>query len=241
MDLKETPFLGDSAGSHWYYVSKGRALLRMIKDVRASEVLDIGAGSGIFAKLILRKTRVQKAVCCDTGYSREWDERCAGKPLYFKKSVAGSGADLVLLLDVLEHVENDVLFLRQYVEKLKPGTHVAVTVPAFQFLFSGHDLFLEHYRRYTIASLEKCLSAAGLRVLKSSYFFLLLFPAIALVRLLGRARLAILGSEGGHRSDVRPCGKAVNALLVLINSAELALFPLNRLAGVTVFSLAVKR
>lgn len=240
MDLKENALLGDSAVDHWYYISKGYALLRFLKDVNASEVLDVGAGSGIFARLLLGKTRLKKAVCCDTGYSREWDEVCAGKPLCFKKSVALCDADLVLFLDVLEHVEHDVLFVKEYADRLKPGTHVAVSAPAFQFLFSGHDLFLDHYRRYTIASLEKCLSAAGLKVLKSRYYFLFLFPAIALIRLIGRLRQALSRSGVSPRSDLRPCGRAFNALLVLINRAELAVFPLNRLAGITIFSLAVK-
>jgi trans-aconitate methyltransferase len=240
MDLKEEAILGDAAASHWYYVSKGAALLRFIRDIKAAEVLDIGAGSGIFAKLLLKSTGVSMVVCCDTGYSSERVERCADKPLYFKKGVDTSEAELALFLDVLEHVEDDVGFVADYAKKLKSGTHVAVTVPAFQFLFSGHDLFLDHYRRYTIASLEKCLSAAGLTVLKSRYYFLFLFPAIAMVRLLSKIRLMLAPADAVPQSNLRPCGKALNALLVLINRAELAVFPLNRIAGVTIFSLAVK-
>jgi trans-aconitate methyltransferase len=241
MDLKEEAILGDAAASHWYYISKGAALLRFIKGIKAVEVLDIGAGSGIFAKLLLRRTGVSRVVCCDTGYSRERVEHCAEKPLYFKKEIEHSEAGLALFLDVLEHVEDDVLFVQEYAKKLKSGTYVAVTVPAFQFLFSGHDLFLDHYRRYTIASLEKCLSAAGLKVLKSRYYFFFLFPAIALVRLISKIRLMLFHAGSVPQSDLRPYGKAINALLVLINRAELAVFPFNRIAGITIFSLAVKQ
>ncbi len=241
MDLKEEAILGDGAASHWYYSSKGEALVRFIKNINAAEVLDIGAGSGIFAKLLLSRTGVRKAVCCDTGYSRERVERCADKPLYFKKGIDHSDAELVLFLDVLEHVADDARFVEEYAKKLKSGTYVAVTVPAFQFLFSGHDRFLEHYRRYTIASLEKCLSAAGLKVLKSRYYFLSLFPAIALLRLFSKIRLMFFPAGAVPQSSLKPCGKALNALLVLINRAELAVFPFNRIAGVTIFSLAVKQ
>lgn len=241
MDLKEETILGDAAAAHWYYISKGAALLKFIKDIKAAEVLDIGAGSGIFAKLLLEKTGASKVVCCDTGYSRERVELYADKPLYFKKGIDKSEAGLALFLDVLEHVEDDVLFVEEYAKKLKSGTYVAVTVPAFQVLFSGHDRFLNHYRRYTIASLEKCLSAAGLNVLKSRYYFLFLFPAIALGRLISKIRLTLFHAGAEPQSNLRPYGKAVNALLVLINRVELAVFPFNRIAGITIFSLAVKQ
>lgn len=241
MDLKEESLLGDGADSHWYYISKGAALLRFIKDIKAAEVLDIGAGSGIFAKLLLNRTNARKVVCCDTGYSRERVEHCAEKALYFKKEIDQSEAGLALFIDVLEHVEDDVRFVKEYAKKLKSGTYIAVTVPAFPFLFSRHDLFLDHYRRYTIASLEKCLSAAGLKVLKSRYYFFFLFPAIALARILSRMRLMLFHTESVPQSDLRPYGKTVNALLILINKAELAVFPFNRIAGITIFSLAVKK
>ncbi len=241
MDLKEETILGSDASKHWYYISKGYALLQFIHGIAFSYVLDVGAGSGIFSKLLLDRTGAASAVCCDIGYTRNRAEHYAGKPLYFQQEITRSDADLVLFLDVLEHTADDVQFIKQYADKLNPGAHIVVTVPAFQFLFSGHDLFLNHYRRYTIATLEQCLTAAGLRVLKSRYYFLMLFPPIAMIRLITRIRLALGGGDVTPETNLRPHTRAINAILTAINRAELVIFPFNRLAGMTVFSLAVKQ
>ncbi len=58
------------------------------------------------------------------------------------------------MMDVIEHVEDDVGLVRGYVDKVAGGTRFIVTVPALMWLWSGHDVFLEHYRRYTLTSIE---------------------------------------------------------------------------------------
>ena len=54
------------------------------------------------------------------------------------------------MMDVLEHVSDDVGLVREYAKRAKPGTRFVVSVPAFMWLWSGHDVFLEHHRRYTL-------------------------------------------------------------------------------------------
>ena len=61
----------------------------------------------------------------------------------------GRGCRVILLMDVLEHVDDDVGLLRAYAEPARPGTRFIVSVPAFSWLWSAHDEFLEHRRRYT--------------------------------------------------------------------------------------------
>jgi hypothetical protein len=80
---------------------------------------------------------------------------------------------LVLLLDVIEHIENDVLFL-QWLKKFSfigENTIVLITVPAYQTLFCSHDIYLRHYRRYTNSRLKKNIRAAGFEPIKTGYFF----------------------------------------------------------------------
>ena len=87
-------------------------------------------------------------------------------------------------------------------------TTVLVTVPAYQSLFSSHDVQLKHYRRYSLRSLRHALSSAGLRVVESGTFFVSLLPLRALValRLVRARRLIHVGLAGyGRWSEGRRC------------------------------------
>ncbi len=87
-------------------------------------------------------------------------------------------ASLILLMDVLEHVDDDGGFLNDILGRpiAGPATQLIVTVPAYQSLFSSHDVFLKHFRRYTNRQLRMRLEGAGLRVLDIGYFFASLLP-----------------------------------------------------------------
>jgi hypothetical protein len=87
-------------------------------------------------------------------------------------------ATLILLMDVLEHIEDDGGFLGDLLSRpiAGPATQLIVTVPAYQSLFSSHDVFLKHFRRYTNRQLRNRLEGAGLRVLDMGYFFASLLP-----------------------------------------------------------------
>jgi len=87
-------------------------------------------------------------------------------------------AALILLMDVLEHIDDDGGFLKDVLSRpfSGPDTQVIVTVPAYQWLFSSHDVFLKHFRRYTNGQLRRRLEGAGLSVLDLGYFFASLLP-----------------------------------------------------------------
>ena len=108
-----------------------------------------------------------------------------------------------------------------------------MTVPAFGFLWSGHDVFLEHKRRYTLSGIEQTLRDAGLEVVKGTYYFGLVFPLAAAVRLATRG-------DTQPRSSLKKHGALTNGLLAAACTAELPLFPINRLAGLSAFVLAKK-
>lgn len=238
MDIKEEHILGDAIVNHWYYVSKGRALRRIIKDLRVAEVLDVGAGSGVFSRQLLDYGFCKSAVCVDPGYHEESIEDHGGKPIHFVKSLEQVNQRLILMMDVLEHVEDDLALLRTYSDPMPVGGHVLITVPAFQFLWSGHDVFLEHYRRYTLHQVESLIAKAGLKRIEGRYFFGSLFPAIAVMRWIQRCRMR--GGVAGY-SSLRSLAPPVNHALTCIHDLErMLLLPWNRLAGLTVFCLAVK-
>jgi len=233
MDLKEEDVLGADIGRHWYYRSKAAALRRAVAGVQARHILDVGAGSGFFSRHLLAETSAQSALCVDIGYNGDRDDAVAGKPVRYRRDVGPTECDLVLMMDVLEHVDDDRGLVRHYAAKVPAGAHFLVTVPAFRFLWSGHDIFLEHKRRYRLAEIETALSDAGLRVVRGAYYFGLVFPLAAAVRLASRS-----GSE--PKSSLKRHNALTDELLSVICGVELPLFPVNRLAGLSAFVLAQK-
>lgn len=87
--------------------------------------------------------------------------------------------DVVFLMDVIEHIEDDIAFLKMVAQYsfITPQTTFVITVPAFQSLFASHDVFLGHYRRYDNQLLENNISKSGYKTFEVGYFFsLLLLP-----------------------------------------------------------------
>ena len=236
MDLKEVGLLGSDEDSHWYYASKARALRRCLGPGDPKRILDVGAGSGFFSKMLLRHTGAQRAVCVDPGYPRDWSEIHAGKPLDFRRASPVDDVDLVLLMDVLEHVDDDVGLLRAYAAPARPGTRFVVSVPAFSWLWSAHDEFLEHRRRYTLNQVLEMLSGAGLSSPTGFYFFGALLPAVAAQRLWRRQ----WGAPRTAASDLRRHHPLTNALLTGICRAECTIARHNRAFGLTAFGVAEK-
>ena len=121
--------------------------------------------------------------------------------------------DLIVLLDVLEHIPDDLGTLRALLPKLAKGGRFLVTVPASPWMWSSHDAAHHHHRRYTAASLTRVFDDAGYRVRYRSHFNTVLFPLIAGARLAGK----LLKREGGD--DAIP-PKPLNSLLTKLFGAE---------------------
>jgi SAM-dependent methyltransferase len=238
MDLKETDILGSAISEHWYYRSKAKALTSLLGHQPATSILDVGAGSGFFSRYLLANSLASAATCVDISYPAEYDELEAGKPIYFRRSIEKNHADVVLLMDVLEHVDDDVGLLAHYVEKAPVGARFVLSVPAFEFLWSGHDVFLEHKRRYQLNQLETVAKSAGLTVSKAGYYFGAVFPIAAAMRLLKRHSA---GDQKPTTSDLSLHHPLVNSVLSAVCALEVPLIQFNRLAGLTVFCVAQKQ
>ena len=151
MDLRETHTIG--AQRHPWEVARFRffdAVLARhgVKD-RAANVIDVGAGDAWFAAQFLAGMPRGTAITCwDAGYDAE-ATRDKGDGITRTATKPNEIADVILLLDVLEHVEDDRGFLTSLVrENTRPGSLVLISVPAWSRLFSAHDVYLKHHRRY---------------------------------------------------------------------------------------------
>ena len=233
MDLKEEDILGADIGRHWYYRSKAAALRRAVGGLAPRHLLDVGAGSGFFSRHLLERTAAESALCVDIGYPADRDDDVAGKPVRYRGDTGPTDCDLVLMMDVLEHVDDDRWLVRHYADKVPSGAYFLVTVPAFAFLWSGHDVFLEHKRRYRLPEIETVMRDAGLEIARGCYYFGFVFPLAAAVRLADR-------NTTEPRSSLKKQGALTNRGLTALCAAELPLFPSNRLAGLSCFVLARK-
>ena len=94
--------------------------------------------------------------------------------------------DVVAAFDVIEHIEDDAAFISALSERLVQGGVLLATVPAFQFLWSEHDIEHEHFRRYTVQTIRTLLEAHGFQVLYSKYWNMSLFVPAMMLRLMNK-------------------------------------------------------
>lgn len=163
-------------------------LKNIIKNRKNFNVLDIGCGD-IF--LISKLSDLYPEVnfyaidiAFDNDIILKLKEDVGSRKIFLFKSLEEANAhlkgqaDLVLLLDVIEHIQDDISFLNSL--NSSPGinidTQILITVPAYQFMFCSHDHFLGHYRRYTNKNLEETIRKTGFKKTEIGYFFTSLIP-----------------------------------------------------------------
>ena len=238
MDIKEKDILGDTIDDHWYYHSKWQAVKAILPTVKRHLVWDIGGGSGFFSKKLLKAGMTEQAVSIDTGYTENTVESVdGGGTLHFQQTMPDGNPDLIIFMDVLEHVDDDVGLIGDYAHRLASDGIILITVPAFQFLWSDHDDFLEHKRRYSRAQLEHTLEKANLEIIELRFFYGLLFPIAVPIRFIRRYLSS--GRNLTAQSHLKQHSKLVNSLLKLLHAFERKLlFPWNKWFGITIFCIA---
>jgi SAM-dependent methyltransferase len=218
----------EEAPHHWWF--RGRlavilgAVQRLAPPRRPLRLLELGCGSGtVLAALAAFGEAVGMEcdpVLRDAARGARLDVRAGTLPADLV--VDPGWADVVLLLDVLEHLDDEAGALATAGRALAPGGLLVTTVPAYPWLWSGHDERLGHRRRYTAAALRRVLERAGFGVLHLTYFNTLLFPMVVLAR--GWTRIA---GHTGH--DLHPVPWLANELLARVFALERGLVPRMRL------------
>ena len=187
MDLTE--LRSDTSARHPWEVARAKAVEEILGRHRArfASVLDYGCGDGYTGEHVQDAFGSPELVGVDAFFTEAecGVARRAAGTIERSNDPRGLGDrrfDLILLCDVIEHVSNDVDLLRSLRgDHLAQGGFMLVTAPAFQGLFSEHDRFLRHRRRYSLAALRRTVAEAGLTIVEDGYLFASLLPA----RLLG--------------------------------------------------------
>lgn len=193
MDLIEAN--GGAGSRHPWETARLWFFHRMLRSVVARgqciRVLDVGSGDAWFDRELAGAWRG----CVDlVGVDPNYPEACLGERdgVRLVRGVPeGERFQGLLMLDVLEHVADDLGLLRTYVGHLDAGAWILVSVPAWPRLFSSHDRALHHVRRYTRKALRDCLMGAGLEPLSSGGLFTSLLP----LRLATKAKEKVLGAS----------------------------------------------
>jgi len=203
---------------HWYFQGRLAVLLGVLERVLPApplRLLELGCGTG---NVLGALGRFGEAVGVeldpqlrDVGRAAGLDIRAGALPDDIP--IAEGWADAVLLLDVIEHLDDDLGSLRAAARFVRPGGAVIVTVPAYGWLWSAHDVALGHRRRYTARGLHRLMETAGFHVERLGYFNSVLFPAIAGVRLVKRL-------TGDRNHDLHRPPAPVNATLTRLFALE---------------------
>lgn len=206
-------------GEHWWFAARRLILTDLIRRLDLPpnpRILEVGAGTGSNLEMLKGFGRVDAIEPDDPARalaSQRSGIDVMGGMLPDGVTLEDGAYDLIVLLDVLEHIPDDEGTLKALRSKLAPGGRLMVSVPASPWMWSAHDVAHHHQRRYTAAGLEKVFRAAGYRTAYRSHFNTLLFPLIAAARLAGK----LTKREGGD--DAIP-PKPLNGLLKTIFGAE---------------------
>ena len=205
---------------HWWFRARREIILdrlrRLVPPGQGKTVVEIGCGTGGNLRFLSAGYRVMGVDMSPDAveYARE---RVDGEIFLgdFREMLADrwQEIDAVLLPDLLEHVPDDRSFLADIVARLRPGGVVLITVPGHPFLWSRHDKILGHLRRYTADEFRRLWKGLGMDEAFVSPFNCLLFPLIALLRM-------VRTGPDSTESDLKLPSPPVNRLLYGVFAAE---------------------
>jgi SAM-dependent methyltransferase len=218
MDIQYGLVYRDLYQRHWWWRTREAFLLRYLRShnlARSGHALDIGCGDGLLLDTL-------KELGC-TPHGMEADDRLVSEETRKKHRIhigildsdfqPDQPYDLILMLDVLEHIEDDVQALQHVHRCLSPNGVLVITVPALPLLWTAHDDMNHHFRRYTGTTLKRVIDAAGLKTNVSRYFYNWLVPLKLMIRL----KESVLGATS---ASPKVPGKFVNSLFAGISRLE---------------------
>jgi len=208
---------------HWWFVGRRMIIDKIIRQLNLeqhSKIFEAGCGTGGNLNMLARYGEVSAMeldeIACQFANERKVTTVKLGSlpdNIPFSEEY-----DLIVILDVLEHIDDDLGAAIVLNSRLKSGGWLLVTVPAYQFLWSKHDEINHHKRRYTLRNLKQVIKKSGYSVHYSSYFNSFLFPVVAGVRLL--KKVLKMETDDIGSGDLTLPSKPVNKFLTFLFGSE---------------------
>lgn len=205
MEVQVYRQLYEVENEHWWFAARKEILLRYIESrlplPREARLLDVGCGTGAILESFSRRYQA-----FGTDMAPQAIEFCRERGLTrlhlgtLETYPPSPPFDLITMLDMVEHVEDDAALLEAARRLLGEGGHVLIAVPAFPSLWSRHDEILHHRRRYTLRGLRALVEGAGFTVEHLSFFNTFLFPVAWVKRIAAR----LTRSEEANDLDIPP-------------------------------------
>jgi 2-polyprenyl-3-methyl-5-hydroxy-6-metoxy-1,4-benzoquinol methylase len=176
MDPKYGERYRDLFERHWWWRARTRLIIDVLRRLQPEQgwksILDIGCGDGLFFHELSRFGEVEGVepfaeLVRPSNPFRDHIRICP----FDENFQPGKRYSLILMLDVLEHLEDTVGALRHALELLEPNGMFIATVPAFMALWTNHDVLNHHFIRYTKSSFRKVAQQAGLRIQEERYLY----------------------------------------------------------------------
>jgi 2-polyprenyl-3-methyl-5-hydroxy-6-metoxy-1,4-benzoquinol methylase len=209
----------DVETKHWWFSARRKIVLDTVKNViklnKKSLVLDYGCGTGGILDLMSESYTAYGADM--SGLAIEFCKKRDLKNIMSISDVLSNDEfknkfDMITVLDVIEHIEDDLDALNSVRSLLKEDGYLFVTVPAYQFLYGPYDVLTQHKRRYSKKRLKKVLIDANFEIEKISYFNTFLSPLLIISRL--------ISSKTGSDNDTDIPNKILNSILKKIFEIE---------------------
>jgi SAM-dependent methyltransferase len=214
--------MADYEQNYWWHVGRLEIIQTYVKRASRnkshSTILNVGCGTGGTIDMLEKFGKVDNVDASDDAivFVKKLGYRDVTKVGDIDLPFEDETYDIVGAFDVLEHIEDHRSALAEWKRVLKDDGAIVITVPAYQWLWSGHDVSLHHQRRYNMKSLMTVAAEAGLRPERKSYAISFSLPLVAGFRIASK----ILARKTGAETSYVPVPGAINKLFTAILKAE---------------------
>jgi SAM-dependent methyltransferase len=196
----------DYERNHWWFRARNKILINLIQKYRNQEppdILNIGAATGYTSQLMESTGKVTSVEYDLETYHFIRDELKlnAVQGSVLKLPFNDESFDIVCAFDIVEHVKDDKTAVSEMIRVCRKNGLILITVPAFQFLWSNHDIINHHFKRYRRFEIKKLFSDTGTDRIYLSYFNCILFLPVVIARLAGKIFHKKGSTNDGLKSD----------------------------------------